>query len=239
MYNMSDYPDSLLPKKEYKPDMQIEDKEKNPHFHLSRRLDMPLDKATFMNGPDKCLNLAALETIDERCSMNMLGAGFEKEHTKLRQTGDAAKRWDGQDIPDKNVFSEFVSFDESASVLVYDSMSLYNEFPYSRTFQKSGEATELAEKLAAIGAMAKKNLHNPKMLDEVVAKSFLKHSPTVINYWHVEFQIKPSEVEMALKNVSSAWKKDLLRNFRQRCFEYFESESTKIASVEEKWYMLP
>lgn len=239
---LSDYPDRIFPKANYKQTIDLDLLLESHDYQVSRRIDVPFEEATDDLGGELYLRPSIIESFDERLSMNILGAEFKVDDTKYSQRGISSKPWTYEMEIDKEQVLQNIEYKELSFPAVFDASCLTRTIPYNRAFNKKQEADDLINALGRIVDCIDKNMADCKLVSDIPSNSFLKHSPTVSNYWHVEFQIKPSPLEPPLVNVKSSWKKSLLQQYREECFanhpilQYDNDES--FAKVEEEWFVL-
>jgi hypothetical protein len=234
--DMNLYPDSLIPKEGiYKERIDLEALKSRHDFHISRRIDSAKEESTYMEDGNLKLRPSVIASFDSRASMNLLGAGFLIENTILHITEDAAKPWDNQKI-DKMIYADNVCIKQNAFAAVFRASSVFRQHPIERTLDSKENTDALENKLRKIQETIYKRL-SPKNI-QTSSRSFIIHSPTKLNYWHIEFQIQPTPAEPALKsNTKSKWANTLLNMYRELCFSDLEDIiQDDVISIEDEWY---
>lgn len=216
MYDMSLYPDELIPQIKYKPEVSINDLRDKQDFLISRRIDGIFEDCTYIQGGVCRLKDDALDNFDEQLSLNMLGTGFMIDHTKFRQVKPASDKWNGE-IVDKFKYAEQVEFIEPSFAAIYLASKVHQKrVPYDRTFDKKSYADDLEKKLNTIQDVAYKRLGDKEMqLNAVVT---LDHDSTNVNYWHIVMRLQPSECEEYVKNVKAVWRQTMMGIVRDEVF---------------------
>lgn len=238
MFNMDLYPDLLIPQKEYKckSDTIIDELCAKQDFYISRRVDGSFDSLTYFQGGQYRLKDDALQCYDERLSMNILGAGFMISNTRLHAQKPASDDWNGETV-DKYQYADKIEIKDPSFAAIYLARKVnHRRVPYSRDFDKQGKADDLQKKLVEIQDLAHQRLDNKKL--RLCAVVSLIHSPSNVNYWHIEMRLQPSEVESSIKDAKAVWKQTMLSAVREEVFRVILNiDESDVISVDKGFFL--
>ena len=134
-------------------------------------------------------------------SMNLLGGQFKSEHIQFNPTKEATKIWDGQELIFYSKYHSLVQEFTTTTPIFFDVENIHNiTLPYQRSKDKT--FSQLIEALYP-QTVEKEGKY------ELTGRSLVSHEPTLLNYWHVEFQIKDFEDKL-IKDTKSKWRKDVV-----------------------------
>lgn len=176
------FPSKILPRTSYKSQIDIDNLLENLQVYVLRRSDYSLED-TF----NELGNLRSDAVIPKQIpflSLNMLGGHFKTKHAFIRIGKEGSRKW----IKNEKVYlSEFVNgyeiLNKGCSIYI-DANSIHNQsFPYSQP-----STSELREEVDKFFKFI------PKPTAEKDGFHFqgnvkIVHDPTILNYWHVEYNI--------------------------------------------------
>jgi hypothetical protein len=161
-------------------------------------------------------------------SLNLLGGAFKTEHIQFKPTGEASKIWDGRESIVYSQYHNLVEHIPQVIPIFFEVNKLHNiEIPYNRTKEK-----ELSKIISAFEL----NPMETNGVYQLVGKGVISHEPTRLNYWHVEFQIQDFQ-KKKIKDISSAWKKEVAESILKNIIKYATSECGEIAIIPESFFI--
>lgn len=194
-----DYPLSILPKKYYIRQMDMNKICTEIAPIIVRRSEKKQDEV--FNKLGSLLENVFSEKEIPNMSMNLLGGQFKSEHIQFNPTKEATKIWDGQELIFYSKYHSLVQKLTTTTPIFFDVENIHNiTLPYQRSKDKS--ISKLIDALYP-KPMEKEGIY------ELKGKSLVSHEPTLLNYWHVEFQIKDFEDKL-IKDTKSAWRKNVI-----------------------------
>ncbi len=183
-----------------------------PYFHYKYKIDINHliceDNCVIVRRSDKSeeesfndLDILREDIISEsdvpNLSMNLYGGKFNNTHLKFRCVRPATDLWNGEKIKISKYRTFYLLLD-TYSPIYFLIKDLHNkEFPYYKTDDKETKKLLTALNLSTLSENGKVKLNG---------KSFVEHTPTKLNYWHVELQIKDVQ-DSEIKHAKSAWQK--------------------------------
>ena len=192
-----DYPLSILPKNQYIERIDIDKLYKHVPLVVVRRSDKP--KEEIFNEIDLLREDVITKSDIPRMSMNLLGGAFKQEHIKFNPIGESCRIWDGSEKVFFSNYRKSIRLLPVATPIFFEVANLHDkEFPYKRN--KDPTSNKLMNALAY-----KPSETEGKFI--LYGKSYISHEPTLLNYWHVEFQIKDFEKKL-IEKAKSAWQKE-------------------------------
>jgi hypothetical protein len=194
-----EYPLSILPKKNYIIRIDIDKLCEEISTSLVRRSQKK--ESELFNKFGKLREDVLAEGDILNMSMNLLGGKFKSKHIKFNPVKEATKIWDGKESIFYYKYHSFIQNLSQVTPIFFNVRDLHNQsIPYQRS--KDKDVTKLISKLN-IKAIETEGKY------EFNGKSIVSHEPTLLNYWHVEFQIKDIENNL-VSNTKSAWKKNVV-----------------------------
>ena len=187
------YPVSILPHHSYVHFMNIDSLKSELPFFLIRRSDKDSNNTFNSAGILREDAILPEDTID--LSLNVLGGNFKEDHIKYIPKSDGVKPWDGKKVYFIDYKNHYKIADVSSPIFFPLGELHRKTFPYYR-----GDDSE-AKKI--INALSLK----PEKVDgknKLHGSSEVKHSPTNLNYWHVELTLV-DQVGKRIKKSSSIW----------------------------------
>lgn len=236
MFDVAQYPQALVPQAGYEKKVSIDDLVASQDFHISRRVEGDESEMAFTLGEEHRLTDDALAQYDERLSVNLLGAGFMIDDTKLKQQKPASNAWDGTPV-NIDDFAAVIELVEKSFPACYQASRVHQRpVPYKREFDKKTIADDLQKKLESLQNTAWGRLGEKVMRLEAIVT--LEHAPSFANYWHVVMQLQPSAAENVLKNAKTEWRKILLDTIRDEVFRvYLKLEDNDVIPVAKGFFM--
>lgn len=179
-----DYPNSILPKRRYKPIININDLIKEQAVWLIRRSNKNFDDTFDKVGNEYFLKGDVIPRSDvPSLSLNLLGGYFDSQHIKYRTQlkKPASNKWDGKTIVYlSDHLDDFVVVEDCSPIFI-DANAVHDaKVPYKhpvdndvKNFYKSlnKELVEVDNKTGVEG------------------KTVVVHDPINLNYWHVELKV--------------------------------------------------
>lgn len=179
------YPRCILSNRRFNPEIDI--------THLVDKQDVFVIR-TF---PPGCENLItevgtlkdkAIPTKDiATLSMNMLGGAFLIRHCIYKVTGKASLRWPGKiDVFISDYLTDFEKL-KGYCYFAYNVKDLHNaKIPFILTDNK--DAKKLFRQLEL-----ESELEGKKLKSKTNGESIIAHTPSYLNYWHVELLVKDTD----------------------------------------------
>jgi hypothetical protein len=187
------YPISIIPRKSYKHRFEIDDIEDLEGYFLIRRCSKTYSETFDKNGILREASL--IERLEEipGCSMNLYKPVFQPNHISFLPKKPAYLSWDK--LKDKFLWIKYIwkvrHISPTTPIFVKLHLIHNKHYPYNNVQNKHTEAL-------------KRNLDESKLSQENSFTMFIKHEPTKLNYWHVEFNIHLShreEKDLAKKDI--------------------------------------
>lgn len=184
-----DYPYYILPNTKFKIKIDLDSLIKNQDVYILRRSNLEVDETFETIYDEIILNDDAIDDIRiVNLSVNLLGGNFQNKHNKYIAKREGALNWLGNKV----LLSEHKNdYDivENKGLIFINTRYLHNiEFPYNlppdqnlhkdiANFQKTFGSNRVV-------------LNNPKETIRLIGKSYFKHSPINLNYWHLELKVE-------------------------------------------------
>jgi hypothetical protein len=225
-----EFPEQILPRQNYLRTIEIDPLLQECNVILSRRSSLSAEDTFHSIGT---LRAEAISYRDiPGMSLNLMGAGFESEHTYFCITGSGSVNWKGNTI-DIQDFMDCYEFQKEGCIIFLDCRKIHSQpVNYHRTQDKplKAEIDKFFEHLSI-----KPPLEDGKYVLEGVTQ--VKHVPTNLNYWHVELHQR-DYADNQLTKGSSAYHKDVYRTILSDiisvCAQPEQLESDRIPS---KFYL--
>jgi hypothetical protein len=185
-----DYPIFILPNTRYKIKMDLDELLQRNNVYIVRRSDLPLNES--FNSAKK-LKAAAipLKRIPD-LSTNLLGAFFKAKHIKYFVYKPGADAWNGLKVRIKNFNNSYKKAEDSEPIFI-EAKELQNiPIPFKAVNNSTNRNR-------AGNLPFEPNEQNEIQLS---GKTQLVHSPTNLNYWHIELKVIDFN-NSAIKNSSN------------------------------------
>jgi hypothetical protein len=169
------YPTKIVPKPNFRVSLDIDDLLKTYDLHFVRKSNLPKNKSFNTAGKLKS------EAIDlERIpylSSNLLGKYYQIKHLAFMAFGSGAMIWKGQEINIWNFYADY-KYDDDYDPIIIPVNSLHRTpVPFKAPNDKANRQR------------FKLPFEPNVTLLELEGESSIIHSPTILNYWHVELEI--------------------------------------------------
>ena len=164
---------------------------------VTRRLDVPFEKAYNKLGNEYYLRQDALDKKRvPNMSMNLMGGKFKEKDISFSSLNDTGSQsWIH---PNKVFLDEYIgryNIYKEYTVVYFTVSEIHNiPIPYLRPKDKNSD--NLVKALA----------NKPKIINEkyeFYGRGLVQHSPTNLNYWHIEYEIRDGENKIILENKSN------------------------------------
>lgn len=196
------YPTAIIPKRNYINPIDIDALHSSNESYVTVRRSAKTEDETF-NELHK-LKEHAIVANDKKIlglSMNLLGGKFEVEHIKFRTKNAGSESWKtGEPVyffqKHKNDFE--VLEEVLPPIFLYLKDIHEVRFPYRKQYDK--ETAKICKALS-IGIEIDENDSSKIIL---VGQSKVKHTPTNLNYWHIEFSLVDAE-KKEIRRSDSKW----------------------------------
>lgn len=205
LFAIISYPRNLVPKGGFRKEIQIADLVTEGPIGIVRRSLKSSKAETF----DKFGTVREDALIGHRreipeLSLNLLGGRFILSHICYSCVKDAAKYWDGIETHLWIRYFKWVTYKKPSIPIFFFLDDLHNKtFPYYRTDDK--EVRKLLKSLQIdpeiTGSQAK-----------FYGASIIKHAPSRLNYWHIEFRLL--DIEARIKGTPSVIVRDKIRSYK-------------------------
>lgn len=221
------YPLSILPKNHYMSKINIDTLCKDISPVVVRRSTKPkediFNKFGLMREDSDIISRSEIPGM----SMNLLGSAFKYEYIKFNPIGEGTKIWSGSERVSYFRYRQSFNVLPIATPIFFDVANLHDiEFPYKRNIDK--EAVKL------MGFLGIKPLEIDGKF-ELFGKSYVKHEPTCLNYWHVEFQIKDVQDNL-IEKAKSAWQKEAANSALAHIQSSASSEYLNIPEIPKSYF---
>lgn len=230
---IEDYPNGLIPQCGWKTCIQVADLiDVVPESVIARRLDGPKDLYVDDSlGEDN--SFLRSDTFRDSSlidmSVSLLGALLKVIDMRLRQTEEASNDWDGNEVDAANLVKKYVveSGEEwfCVSWLVRKIHAI--EFPYKKNVDKKNFKTLKKNVEMVSGVVLGAFEEYLEQEHPLNATTFLSHKPTMLNYWHFTFNVRPADNEAFIKKTGRGWSDTLLSLISKELFRYNFSYATK------------
>ena len=225
--NFSDYPDYLIPRKEWCHKMPTESLlKKSNDFCVVRRIDCTPEEGinNDLGNENAFLTKKALQTHQiANMSVSLLGAMFAVEDIRFVQKDVAQDDWNGEDVDAKPMVESFCSEQPAPwfEVIWYASQIHDKVVPYKKGVQKEKDFAELKEQVYKVRSIVLTTLEEYKA-DENPLRGFtnLMHCPTNTNYWHFTLDTFSAFSDEPLKDNLSGSDKRLLEKVGEKLLRY-------------------
>lgn len=232
-----DFPiDRLAPHANYNHKINITDACSMHNIKLVRLSDL---KGSFTKFGSLKTDAIKLKRIP-KLSMNILGEKFKPEDSYYRITGNASNSWDGKYLPKLDDHIEEISVqDRDLDLIFINGNSIHDkDIPYNHAGDKP-----LKKKIESLPVEISERplIKDGKYI--LNGRTYVKHDPTNLNYWHAELAIEShfnEEIEKykdsayvkeicerALKDITANAKPVLIENYNLSPTLYIKEESIK------------
>lgn len=223
------YPSKILPRINFKGKINITDINNELHCIIVRRSDKNKEE-TFNE-----LGMLRPGTLDIKrvpgMSLNLLGAFFLPEYSFFRTSGKGSDSWgEGEVVYLSDHLKEY-HFVDNTTLIFFDVNKLHNiTIPYNQSTQDSE-----AKKFASI--FNKKAEGDKYKFD---GKVQIDHSPTKLNYWHVELNLTGEiNQDQKLAGIKNKWHSSLAKSALESLLTpYAYSELNGIEEIPQHHYLL-
>lgn len=176
------YPQCILPKLNYKLQIDLKQLIANQNVFVVRRSDFTMEDTFTLAGT---LNEDAIKPEDlPLMSMNLLGGLFEPNYSKFVPDKSGRSKWEKQAV----LLSDYGYEVKEAFCLIYINANLIDEvkIKYLHPYKNNSELVQQIKEYFGKDTP-------PKTKDDkyiVIGNTELKHDPTNLNYWHVEYNVQ-------------------------------------------------
>jgi len=135
--------------------------------------------------------------------MNLLGGSFQTEDIKYRTDQKGSENWNGEPILLSEFQNSFEVLKDDKPAIFFGIGSLHNKsVPYKMDVSTNKEAKKFAQSCGHLFEGPKANF---------IAKTVVLHSPTKLNYWHVELDIQTENTSEGAKSIKakSTWQQEV------------------------------
>ena len=229
---IENYPSGLIPQCGWNPCIGVADLiGAVPQCVIARRLDGPKEKFVddSLGEENRFLKNETFRDsglID--MSVSLLGALLEVNDMRLRQTGEASFDWDGKEVDAANLVEKYVveTSGEWFSVSWLVSNIHAQEYPYKKNVEKRNFQT-LKENVKKVTGVVLGEFEDYLNLEKpLTATTNLSHKPTMLNYWHFTFNVRPADSETYIKKIGKEWSDALFALISKELFRYSFSYAT-------------
>ena len=223
------YPKEIAPQKGYTNFMTIKDLLKvYPDLAVVRRCDMESPYADSATGEHSALRPEVIPNNVIGLSVNLVGGVFEfKLHGAFNpETEIVYKDWDGETYVNFPLHQDEYSEKDPICPIFFQVSKIDKlTLPYTKTINQQeyasikNKASEIQKKedLFIEGAMISEFGKAPNGQTDVRAYVKVNHHPTILNYWHVQFDCYEADSEVPLpSDVDNAVTRKIRRKFREQ-----------------------
>lgn len=161
-------------------------------------------------------------------SVSLLGALLTVTDMRLRQTGCASYDWDGKEVDAENLIVNHVVEPGGEwfciSWLVKDIHA--QEFPYKKNADKSSYKTLKTNVQKVSGVVLGEFEDYLNQEKPLKAYTVLYHKPTMLNYWHFTFNVRPADSQAFIKKLGKEWSDTLFAQINKDLFRFSFSYAT-------------
>ena len=178
------FPFCIIPKLNYILRIDINKLIENQQVYLLRRVDLLCNDIFDRYGhlKDKAIDQIIDHKRIPNLSLNLLGGKFKPKHCKFQTLREGNNAWNGIERIDLTQYLSNYRIVKDFCFIFFDANDLHNqEIPYKQTFTK--DLKNAIDKFYA--EVDKPDLINNQY--SLKGYTELEHSPTNLNYWHVEF----------------------------------------------------
>lgn len=199
-----DYPNCILPKRSLKVEINFDDLISSHSIFVLRRSDLH-ENETFHTFNDGTILLND-DAIDNKripnLSLNLMGGFFENIHSIYVPINDGANRWQGEKIYLYEHLNDY-KIDNVNGLIFINANDLHNKsipyyIPSNNNLHK-----EIRKFEKIVGISENIVLNTPPNEIELKGKTYFKHDPVKLNYWHVELIIQDFK-NIPLKKVGNS-----------------------------------
>lgn len=196
--NKQGYPLQIFPRPRYKVQIDIDSILKSSDLVIVRRSEYSRED-TFNK-----LGYLLEDVIHEKdlfgLSMNLLGGKFRSTYIKFVQGKEGAKQWDGKRILYDN-YSKLYTIKDVCTPVYFNVKDLHKkQFPYYR--ESSDKETQKIIKELGLKSVLRGTQN------EFSALSNIKHTPNIMNYWHVELELRDAK-NAVINTLKAKWQESL------------------------------
>ena len=216
-------------------------------FCLLRRCDCAEDKGikTELVGEGGCPFLTHEALSDQRIanmSMSLLGALFQKEDIRFKQTDEAMADWNGCNVDADRLILTFVEeVPEPWFTVIWCANGLHNqEVPYKKGGIKADGYNQFKDEVERVrgivlGTLAEYNA----AADPLYGLTKIIHRPSNLNYWHFTLDVFPATREGYIEETLDNSEKNLLKKVGKQLlrFSFHRYGDIAIPSVKEELWI--
>lgn len=230
------YPEEIIPQPDFVKPFPLEDLKKNDSdYHVCLRIEGNLVDYTeegVFNGKRKLMRKCFPHM--PHLSMNLHGGLFKPEYVRFVQKRPGCDEWDGSRIIDINDFIQCIEEKPDAVPVFY----------CSKVIGQSGISTSVTfnnkDSYKAMKAIFK-NVDFPEYQDGVRVKLKtdirIVHTPTNLNYWHLQMEVYPATLDKFLANDETEWRRLIFENIRDNILRWhYQEQPTLRYSIREELY---
>lgn len=199
-----DYPKEVLPKPNYKINLDFDSITQVQNVFLLRRAELNFEDTFFKLGNRYVLKADAIPIDYNRIpnlSTNLLGGGFKSDYSAFRVKMDslAGKKWIGTNIYLCEHIDSYSKV-EGGCIVYLNANNLHNaKFPYNLGFNQDFHK-EVKKFEDTFSKNIIRNEKDGKI--DLIGSTKIVHDPINLNYWHVELKVLDF-ANQELKNASS------------------------------------
>lgn len=172
-----DYPASILPNQKYKSKFDLSDLVQKDDLYVVRRSDLPLNQS-FNTAKKLKASAIPLKRIPD-LSMNLLGCFFKARHVKYFVYKPGSDPWDGSKIRIRNFRNAYKVANDAEPIFIQAKNISDIPIPF--------KAVNNSTNRGRVGNLP----FEPNKDNEIqlFGTTRIEHSPTNLNYWHVELKV--------------------------------------------------
>lgn len=229
------YPAEIIPQSGFKLSINIDDLLlAQSDIVLSRRIDKDVSECDYFGGK---IMVESEDIVDDYMdlSLNLLGGLFENEkHLRYRQLKPGTNDWDGKDV-DLEKYSTCFEIKQHCFPIYLKALDLHNQkFPYKRSIGRQKEFNDIQKNIVD------RTLDVFHGEDDYTFEGTVKivHSPTMLNYWHIEVKGIPEDSKgKPLEKSKSTWQKNFFRAIGEDLILVkYTTECKAIAKIKEEFF---
>ena len=196
-----------------------------PECVVARRLDGPKEKYIDDSLGDEYRFLKSDTFRDSGLvdmSVSLLGALLTVKDMCLRQTGVASDDWDGNEVDVASLVEKYVlEPTEEWFCISWPVITIHaQEIPYKKSADK-GAYKALKENVKKVTGVVLGEFDDYlSQKQPLTAKTVLSHKPTMLNYWHFTFNVRPADSEAFIKKIGKEWSDALFAQISKDLFRY-------------------
>lgn len=226
--NFLTYPCTIIPRINYVYPIDINRLNETGEYVLVRRSEKTSDE--IFNKLGILRDDILLDNSIPGMSMNLLGAHFKEKYIKFVPKPPASDYWNTTNNVKLRTYLDKIDVLGTCCPIFFLVKDLQNlQFPYTRPSDKDSKKL-----LAALNIQPAQD-----GLFHIVAKTEIRHKPSNLNYWHVEFTIIESDNKNAkpIKDVGSKWRKMLVHSIQHVISNAAKKERPLVPVIGKEHYL--